>query len=156
MACGSSGGDSVQKLDTTDQFDRVLSRDQEARKVRYRVAVLGGARCYAYIGCHHLVLGKNLSHLKRRRHERRVLERFRWIDYTNERVGLANRNEGLVAGVDFSSRANLKISGIDQAKCTVGVCEGACFPCRLPNYRNGQKGCHQCKHSYRSHVFTLC
>jgi hypothetical protein len=123
VACGSSASDSVQQLDTTDQFDRVLSRDQKARKVRYRVTVLGGARSHAYIGRHHLVLCKNLFHLKRRCHEIRILELFGGINHANEAVGVANGNEGPIAGVDFGSHTNLKVSGINESKGIVGVRE---------------------------------
>src|SRR5258707_13641765 len=108
MARGSSAGDSVQKLDTPDQLDRVIGRDQEARPVRDSVAFLVRVGCHAYIGGHPLLLYKNLSHLKRRRPETRVLELFRGINHANERVWLANRNEGLISGVGFGSRANLK------------------------------------------------
>lgn len=94
--CGSPAH-SVYELDGANHLDGVLGGDQEL----WPGFVLPWIGCHANIGCHHLSLCKNLSHLKRRRPETCVLESFFGIGHANERVGLANGNDGLTARVDL-------------------------------------------------------
>src|ERR1035441_1098497 len=89
MTGGGSPEHSVDELDGAYYLDGVLGGDQELRPGFDGVAVLSWIRCDANIGSHRLSLYKNLSHLKRRRPETRIIKPFGGVSYANERVRLA-------------------------------------------------------------------
>jgi hypothetical protein len=87
MTRGDSPVHSVYELDTANHLDWVLGRDQKLWPARDRVAVLPWIGRHAHVGGHHLVVCKNLSHLKRRGPEPRILEPFGGINQQTNASG---------------------------------------------------------------------